>query len=204
MNKKIITATIVILLIIVAAVAFVYFSSSTGAVQSQTIPTVSVDPVSTTVQNAKIGQTIQVTLNITDVKNLWGWELDNLTYNPQVLNLTQVSEGPFLKSGGPTFFISTNGVPETYRGDLINTMAAINENKTAQGSGVLVTLKFTVIAAGTSPITINGPNPVSGTSAVILYNPMEIQSNSNAESGIHQNINCTPVNGQVTIVNVIP
>ena len=162
LNSKIIAVVAIIIILSVAIVAYIHYSKPAVAIPS--VPaTVSVDPSSILLQNAEIGQTIQVNINVTNVRNLWGWELNYLTFNPKVLNLTQVQEGPFLKTGGPTFFITTlNDTNWLQAGILPSTNEAINVNATAHGSGVILSLTFAVLAAGTSPIIINSASDVGG------------------------------------------
>jgi len=50
-----------------------------------------------------IGQNFSVYINISDVIDLYGWEL-RLGWNSTILDAIAVGEGPFLKSGGNTFF----------------------------------------------------------------------------------------------------
>ncbi len=191
-----IAAIAVIVILSVAIVAYVHFSSSTAASSpSLSTATVSIDPSTLELQTAKIGQTINVNINVSNVQKLWCWELADLTFNSSVLNLTQVQEGPFMKSKGQTFFISTASVPAVQQGDLPSTVDAFAENTTVSGSGVLATLKFTVLSAGNSLINL--------TSAT-LFNPIEIQPNPYQETGIHDQINSTVVNGNVVIDSIIP
>jgi hypothetical protein len=62
--------------------------------------TVAVSPPSIT---ASVGQDFIVDINISSVSDLYGWEF-YLGWNSSLLSLVSVSEGPFLKSGGNTFF----------------------------------------------------------------------------------------------------
>jgi hypothetical protein len=62
--------------------------------------TVDVSPPSIT---ATVGQEFSVDINISNVSDLYGWEF-KLGWDPSLLSLVGVDEGPFLKSGGDTFF----------------------------------------------------------------------------------------------------
>jgi hypothetical protein len=202
LKGKIIAGVAIIIILSVAIVAYLHYSTPAAAIQSGPT-TVSVDPASIQLQNAKIGQAIQVNINVTNVRNLWGWELDYLAFNPKVLNLTQVQEGPFLKTGGSTFFLTTlNDTNWVQAGLLPSTDEALNVNATTRGSGVILTLTFAVLAAGTSPIIINGANDLGGSSSLILYNNHEIEPIPNVTTGEMQPINCTVTNGQITIDNI--
>lgn len=203
-NSKIAAVAVIAVIIALSLAVFAYIHYATPAVAIQTGPTtVSVDPTSTILQTAKIGQVIQVNINVTNAHDLWGWELNNLAFNPAVLNLTQVLEGPFLKTGGSTFFLTTlNDTNWLQKGLVASTNEAINVNATTSGSGVILTLKFVVIAAGTSPITINGPNGIYENSSLELYNNHEIEPIPGVTTGDMQPINCTVTNGQITIDSI--
>jgi hypothetical protein len=202
LTRKIITAVAIIIILSVAIAAYIHYS--TPAVVAQTGPTtVSVDPASITLKNAKIGQTVEVDINVTNVRDLWGWELDYLTFNPEVLNLTQVQEGPFLKTGGPTFFVTTlNATNWLQEGILPSTNEAMSVNATVHGSGVILTLTFTVLAAGTSPISINGASSTNYPPTLTLYTNHEIEYAPNVTTGEMRSINCTIANGQITVANI--
>jgi hypothetical protein len=188
---------VVIITLSVAIFAYIHYAAPTGPT------TVSVDPTSTILQTAKIGQVVQVDINVTNAHNLWGWTLNNLAFNPHVLNLTQILEGPFLKTGGSTFFLTTlNDTNWLQKGLVASTNEAINVNATTSGSGIILTLKFVIIAAGTSPITINGPNGIYEDSSIGLYNNHEIEPIPGQETGDMQPINCIVNNGQITILNI--
>jgi len=199
-----IAVSIILIVLSVAVVAYIYSEKPAAAFQAASPAIVSVEPNSTELQSAQIGQTVDVNISVTNVRNLWGWELDNLTFNPKVLNLTQVQEGPFLKTGGSTFFVTTLSATNWVQlGIVPSTNEAIYTNSTVNGGGVILTLKFTVLSAGVSPIIINGSNNVSGTSAITLYNNHEYEYQPNTTTGDNQSINCTVTNGEITIDNIV-
>ncbi len=207
MKNNIIIGISVIAILVVAIIAYVHFSSTTDATPSSTpspTPTITptawpnatlaIEPGNLQLQSVAVGQTIEVNLTVSDVHDLWGWEISYLTFNPAVLNLTQVTEGPFLKSGGQTFFLSTNNVPMVQQGTLPSVAEDFPENTTVSGSGTLATLTFQVLSAGTSPIKI---------SSAALYN--QYVANAVAyQQGLHEAINTTIVNGNIVINAVAP
>lgn len=202
MKNNIIIGVAVIALLVVAIISYVHFSASTNAKPASTPSpaptatpiswpnaTLAIEPANTQLQTASVGQTIELNLTVTNVHDLWGWDISYLDFNSAVLNLTKVSEGPFLKSGGPTFFLSTASAPMVQQGFLPSVDDAFNENTTISGSGTLLTLTFRVVSAGTSPIDISSAN---------LYNPYVLNQTDYVE-GIHEAINTTIMNGTVTI-----
>jgi len=159
------------------------------------ITTVSVDPTNLNLSTAYVGQTIQVNINVTNVQDMWGWSLQNIRFNPNVLNITGVNEGPFLKNHGDTFFLWTSESELAFsKGDIPNINDALAENSTVNGSGVLATLTFKVIASGSSPIILNTTQ---------LFNNHEYTPHE-TETGINQQISCTTVNGNIVISQILP
>jgi len=156
--------------------------------------TVSVDPTNLNLATAHVGQTIQVNINVTNVQNLWGWSLQNVKFNPKVLNITNVQEGSFLKNKATTFFLWTSESHLAFsEGYIPNIEDAFAENTTIDGSGVLATLTFRVISSGSSPVTFN---------VTRLFNNHEYTPNE-TETGVNQQIPCTTVNGNVDISQIL-
>lgn len=96
-----------------------------------------------------VGDHFIVNVSIGDVSNLYGYEL-KIYYNSTLMNGTSVTEGSFLKGGGPTFwdpvnftdhYNSTEGV--LYIADLLTTNVS-----GVSGGGVLATIEFKSVALG--------------------------------------------------------
>ena len=104
-------------------------------------PTVALSPSS--YSPTQVNQVFQISITISNVQGLWGWAVD-VNYNPQILNLTKVTEGNFLTSQvGTTLFFSfpLAATPGAY--DINDASASTN---TANGTGTLATLTFQVIS----------------------------------------------------------
>ena len=158
------------------------------------ITTVSVDPTNLNLSTAYIGQTIQVNVNVTNVHDLFAWSLQNVEFNPKVLNITGVREGSLLNDHAATFFLWTSESQLAFsKGDIPSINDAFSENTTVSGNGVLATLPFQVIASGTSPIVLNTTQ---------LFNNHEYTPDE-TETGIDQQISCTTVNGNVEIGQIL-
>lgn len=203
MRRK--TTIIIVVIIALALVSVIVFEAyNAGAIpgtvanspspQGNNSPTpiedgtvLGINPTSLQLTSSQIGETIQLDINITNVKDLWAWDLKDLSFNPKVLNLTQVTEGPFLAKGGQTLFIWTSTATMALaKGDIpeISTLLLLSKEGVS-GSGKLATLSFNVIAPGTSQITFN---------QTTLLNPTEIQT------GVHGIINvASTINGLVTV-----
>jgi PKD repeat protein len=146
---------------------------SNGAVQSitqqvQVLPMpearIYVEPLPTEYQ---IGDTITLNIAISNVTDLWAWQA-GMTFNPSVLqcisaaapentktNVTTTAfiEGDFLKSKGNTWWFAV--APDNNAG-IINATACTFYSPQATsvtGSGVLATVRFTVIGEG--PLNIH-------------------------------------------------
>jgi hypothetical protein len=126
-----------------------------GPSRADATPVISVDPPSVRVPQNQIGGTFQVGINVTNVNNLWQWAM-SIQWNPQVLNLTGITEGSFLKSVGSTIYTSqiTNSTA-IKSGFLPQVACDLLSAYGANGSGVLADLTFVALAPGTSNITVN-------------------------------------------------
>jgi len=155
---------------LVIALAIFAVSSALAA------PVLSIDPGVTRVSKF---QTFELAVDISSVTDLYSYQLD-IAFDPDVLQASAVTEGPFLRSGGPTLFtpfmIDNAGGTITFIGGLLLGMVP-----GVSGSGSLAVLNFTSTTYGTSPIVISE----------ILLN----------DSGGNPIVPADPVNG---IVNVIP
>jgi hypothetical protein len=115
---------------------------------------VSIDPLSQAVQ---VGQSFSVDILVTDVPvdaGLMAWSFD-LEFDPSILSALSVTQGPFLLSvsGNTTDFFAGNIFNAT--GDIIFVNEAVQSGGAAvSGSGVLATINFQALAAGTSPINL--------------------------------------------------
>ena len=130
--------------------------------------TLLIEPQSTKVWGT--GKSFSINVKVAEVNGLYGWQI-YLFYNPTVLNGTEITEGPFLKTHSETFFEftfddkynSTHGRAtafSTFTGDV----SGVN------GTGVLLILTFKAKNIGNSMLdlekTVLGDrdgNPISHT-----------------------------------------
>ena len=151
MNSKNMLTTIMLSIFIISAIAVMPLSIA------QQNTNLIIDPPTTQLTAAQVGSTINVNLTVNNVQNLFAWSL-NLTWNPLVLNLTQMQEGPFLSNAGSTLFTWSPGLSHLSRplGYIQTVSDALLSSATANGNGVLVTISFKVLNTGTSQISIEG------------------------------------------------
>lgn len=109
----------------------------------------SIRPVSSTVS---VGSMFAVDVNISGVTDLYDYQFD-LSFNPALLQATNVLEGTFLSAGGPTYFIP--GTIDNTAGNItFNADTLLTAISGVSGDGTLVVFDFTAIAPGTSDLTI--------------------------------------------------
>ncbi|HVP40934.1 MAG TPA: cohesin domain-containing protein [Candidatus Krumholzibacteriaceae bacterium] len=137
---------IVIIVVVVFAVCLglVGFARGDGT-------TISISPPSSTLPESQIGNSFQVNITISNVPNLWFWTV-RLNWDPAVLNVTNVEEGPFMQSAGQRLFLNTPPQPTGYIKEI--TCSLLSKNSVS-GNGILATVTFNVTASGQSDITLN-------------------------------------------------
>jgi hypothetical protein len=146
---------LIIALLLISLISLIAISPLSNAQQTANL---SIDPNITQLTSTQVGTTVKVNLTVSNVQNLFAWSL-NLTWNPQLLNLTQIQEGPFLTNLGQTIFTwnptsSPNSRSQGYLQDVV--AEVLLTSATANGTGVLATLSFKVLNTGESQISIDG------------------------------------------------
>lgn len=109
---------------------------------------------------AAIGDQFNVDIRIDQVTNLEAYWL-NINWSPNILQLENVTEGPFLKQGGNTLFFlaaidNKDGYIKGGINDFLLSFYGVN------GSGVLVTLTFQAIGIGNANITVGSSSELLG------------------------------------------
>ena len=93
-------------------------------------------------------QDFTVELKATSITNLKGYSV-TLSYDPTLISLQEVTEGPFLSTKGKTFFYKK--VDDT-RGTILIDNALLGTDLSISGEGTLATLSFTCLKAGSTSI----------------------------------------------------
>ena len=121
-----------------------------GAPAAMAAATVS---VTATPSTAVTGSSVVVKVLISGVTDLLGFQFD-LAFNPAVLQATAVTEGAFLPTGGGTSFVA--GTVDNTAGTVSATGDALNGLVAGvTGSGVLSSISFSVVGAGTSALSFS-------------------------------------------------
>lgn len=138
----------------------IFFTSIVAQPSASSTTTVYVVSPSNTVV---VGQRFIVKVNISEVSDLYGWEF-RLRWNPNLLDIVEVTEGSFLKQGGDTFFSKkTNNTEGSVLVDctLLGDVSGVNGNGTlavvtfyakVQGESVLDLYETTLINSREQPI----------------------------------------------------
>ena len=115
--------------------------------------------------NLLAGDTFTLNLNAENITDLAGWQAD-ITFDPNVLEAIEVTEGDFLKSeGGDTFFQS--GTIDNTAGKITSLFSARIAESGASGIGTLLSVTFKAKAGGETQVTLENFEFISITDEVI-------------------------------------
>ena len=131
-------------------------------------------------QSVGMGDSFPVGINVEDVTNLAGFQLD-IVFNPAILEATQVDEGTFLSEGSGTYWLPP--VINNAAGTITGIASARTGTGGANGNGTLTTIIFKSVGTGAGYVRLQ---------RVML-------SDSNGQS-----IPVTPVDGSVTVTEFPP
>ena len=141
-----------------------YFGFAPEAEYAVTVPGTGF-AFSTDDTNVRVGDTFTVHVNAEKVTDLAGWQFD-LTFDPDVLETVEVSEGEFLKkSGGTTFF--QRGTIDNAVGKITGLSSALISKSSVTGTGTLLSVEFSAKADGNSQMALHNFQLGSNTGDVI-------------------------------------
>ena len=107
---------------------------------------------STDTKSVRVGDTFTVHVNAEKVTDFAGWQFD-LTFDPDVLEVVEVGEGDFLKTGGETTFFQ-QGTTDNTVGEITGLTAALFSDGGVTGTGTLLSVTFLAKAGGESKIDL--------------------------------------------------
>ena len=148
--KKVIVTRIMPITFVILTFLFALSNSIESPKFQTEETTMYVDPTSLT---AQLNDNIQINISISNVVDLCSWEF-KLFYKNNILSGTKIVEGPFLKSGGDTFFWIQN-FTDNYNATHGIVWAACTRLWTGpgvNGSGVLATIDFKAVGGGTTTL----------------------------------------------------
>jgi hypothetical protein len=141
------------LILIVAAVMLAYL---------YTRPPATVLSIEKVYGVTEVGQTVLINVTLIDIQGCTGW-LMNLLWDPYYVTLTprvtnssgtlpyEVTEGPFMKEAGPTRNLVIDSVNDL-GGQIIVGDQFASSGYSASGTGVIMTINFTVVHVGTTTL----------------------------------------------------
>ena len=120
-----------------------------ASTSSLAIPLISVQPAAS---NPNVGDSFALSIMISDAADVYAFQFD-LSFSAGVIAATGITEGAFLASAGPTFFLAgiidnTTGSITFTAGSLLGAVAGAN------GTGSLADLTFDALVAGMASITL--------------------------------------------------
>lgn len=95
------------------------------------------------------GQNFTVELKVASITNLKGYSV-TLSYDPTLLSLQEVVEGPFLSVKNKTFFYKR---VDDNKGTVLIDCAILGPELSVSGEGTLATLSFTSLKVGSTSLT---------------------------------------------------
>ena len=103
--------------------------------------------------NVPIGAVFTVAILASNVTDLYAYQVDVL-FDPSLFEAESVIEGPFLKTGGATFF--SGGFIDNTNGFVVNNAdTLIGPGHGVNGSGVLFNVEFRALKAGSSEFVLD-------------------------------------------------
>jgi hypothetical protein len=110
--------------------------------------------VSAPVVTVGVGDAFSIPISVADVPDLTSWQFD-LSFAPDIVTATSITEGPFLSSFGTTLFVP--GVIDNTSGLIsLTSDFFVDLPPDPAGDGILASIGFTAHAAGVSPLTFSG------------------------------------------------
>jgi hypothetical protein len=99
---------------------------------------------------ASVGQGFIVDINISSVSDLYGWEF-YFDWNSSLLSFVSVNEGPFLKSGGNTYFSYYLNTTDEH---LVVDCTLEGQISGVSGNGILAAVMFNTTNVGECPLNL--------------------------------------------------
>ena len=118
------------------------------------------------------GDTFTLEIRAEDIHNLAGWQFD-ITYDSTVLEVVEVNEGDFLKTGGGATFFQ-RGAIENRLGKVKGLNSARLSEDGVSGTGTLLSVTFTAKAAGQTRLKLDNFQLAAITGKSIDAGPHEV------------------------------
>lgn len=164
MRRRYAIATGLAILIIAVAAIVIAMTRMTGTPMPK--PAIGMEPQN--VGKLDVNDTFTVNVTVENCVDIYAVQVD-LRYDPQVLNVTNILEGPFLPSAGSTFAVnmtaqSLNTTPPTTRLIFVDTKMGSEPAADASGNGTLLTITCQVLSNGSTQLQFYPYSAGTGTS----------------------------------------
>ena len=152
MRRTSVIAIGLVVLIIAAVVIILAYTSMPSTPKPEPSPIIKVDPANVT--KHVVNSTFTVNVTVENCVNVYAVQVD-IRFNPNVLNLINISEGPFLPSAGPTLVMKANSSsnndtqPLTAGAYFVDTHFG-SDVTGASGNGTLFAITFQVLSEGST------------------------------------------------------
>jgi len=146
--KRIIISLLILSLILIFAGCLAKLIPTTPPVTppAETAGVLYLEPANLTITPS---QEFTVELKTSSITDLKGYSV-TLSYDPTLLNLQEVTEGPFFSSKSKTFFYKKI---EDTKGTVLIDCAILGPHLSVSGEGTLATLSFTCLKAGSTNLS---------------------------------------------------
>ena len=127
--------------ILLSLTVTVHIKSAGEDAISQNVTTIFIYPETS---EGNVGENFTIEVKVSNVTDLYGYEF-HLRWNSSLLDCVEVNEGPFLKSGGSTFFtykINSTG------GCMVVDCTLLGDIQGVNGNGTLTIIKFYIKTMG--------------------------------------------------------
>jgi hypothetical protein len=138
-------------ILIILLIAILFFISQSLNVQAETKPSIKIEPQET--KKLAVNDIFTINVTVENCINVYAVQVD-LRFNPEVLNVTNILEGPFLPSHGTTMVllnesrVDLDATPPL--GQVYYVASLWGDVPGASGSGLLFTVTFQVLSEGSS------------------------------------------------------
>ena len=124
-----------------------FILSLAAVVPASAAPNLSFSPSST---NVTVGSNFSVDIVISTVTDLYSWEVGTVNFGPAgLVNVTSIVQGGFLGAGQ-----SFGGTINNPSANITFLFSALSGASGVTGSGVLATINFTALSAGTANLSM--------------------------------------------------
>ncbi|MCY3551714.1 MAG: leucine-rich repeat domain-containing protein [Candidatus Poribacteria bacterium] len=119
-----------------------------------------------------VGDTFTLDLSTENIYDLAGWQFD-IAFDPTVLEVVEVNEGDFLKTGGETTFFQ-KGTIDNSTGKITKLSSARLSEDGVSGTGTLLSVMFTAKTAGQTQLKLENFQLAAITGVSIPAGPQEV------------------------------